>query len=178
MRYRRNWVPGGCFFFTVVTRRRRPLLTRADSVDVLRAAFRSVRTERPFRVDAIVVLPDHLHCIWTLPEDDADFATRWRLVKTWFTRQCEPSLRGQVAGWRAARGEQVVWQRRYWEHTVRDAEDFVRHVEYIHYNPVRHGYVGAAREWPYSSFHRYVRAGLYPLQWAGVPDEIDGVGHE
>jgi len=178
MRYRRNFVPGGCFFFTVVTGGRRAILTRADSIDLLRAAFRSVRRIRPFRTDAIVVLPDHLHCIWTLPAGDGDFATRWRLIKTWYTRRCDAALRAPLGAGRAARGEQGIWQRRYWEHTVRDAEDFVRHVEYIHYNPVKHGYARTPLDWPYSSFHRYVRAGVYPLQWAGVSDEIDGVGQE
>jgi REP-associated tyrosine transposase len=178
MRYRRAFVHGGSFFFTLVMQGRRPVFTSAESVDVLRVAFRSVRSTRPFELDAMVVLPDHLHCIWTLPKGDADFATRWRLVKTWFTRHCDPALRIVPDRARAARNEQALWQHRYWEHMLRDEIDFARHVEYIHFNPVKHGLVASAMDWPYSSFRRYVEAGVYPSDWGQGMMDIDGVGRE
>ena len=146
MRYRRAFTPGGSFFFTVVTERRRTLLASAEAVEVLRMAIQAVRSTRPFEVDAMVVLPDQLHCLWTLPPDDADFATRWRLVKTWFTKHCDPGLRAVPNRARVAKREQAVWQHRYWEHLLRDEADFVRHVEYIHYNPVKHGHCARAAD--------------------------------
>jgi putative transposase len=164
MRYRRAFIPGSSFFFTVVTEGRRPLFASADAVEVLRNAFRAVRLLRPFNVDAMVVLPDHLHCIWTLPPDDGDFATRWRLIKTWFTKHCDPALRPELNQARIRKRQQAFWQHRYWEHVLRDEADFTRHVEYIHFNPVKHGLASSAMEWPYSSFRRYVEAGT-PRSW-------------
>ena len=178
MKYRRAFLPGGSFFFTLVMEGRRPIFASAEAVDVLREAFRSVRLSRPFELDAMVVLPDHLHCIWTLPPGDADFATRWRLVKTWFTKHCDPALRLVPNRSRIARNEQALWQHRYWEHMLRDETDFARHVEYIHFNPVKHGLALSAMDWPYSSFHRYVEAGVYPPDWGRGTTDIDGVGHE
>ena len=178
MKYRRAFIPGGSFFFTVVTEKRRPLLASPESVEVLRSAFRAVRSTRPFEIDAMVVLPDHVHCIWTLPPDDADFATRWRLIKTWFTKHCEPDLRAEPNRARLAKREQTIWQHRYWEHMLRDEQDFARHVEYIHFNPVKHGLVSTAMEWPYSSFRKYVEAGVYPADWGGNAKDLDGVGCE
>lgn len=178
MRYRRAFTPGGAFFFTVVTERRRPILATADAVGVLREAMRAVRAKRPFTIDAMVVLPDHLHCIWTLPSGDADFATRWRLIKTWFTKHVDPALRGAVDAARSRRCEQAVWQHRYWEHQLRNEVDFTRHVEYIHYNPVKHGLVASPLEWPYSSFRRFVDAGIYAADWGRDMLELDGVGSE
>jgi putative transposase len=178
MRYRRAFIPGGSFFFTVVTERRRPLLASAEAVEVLRTAIRSVRTARPFEVKAMVVLPDHLHCIWTLPPGDGDFATRWRLVKTRFTKHCDPGLRPAPDPARTAKGEQALWQQRYWEHALRDENDFARHVEYIHYNPVKHGLVTAPISWPYSSFHRFVEGGICSADWGQGEVEIAAVGHE
>ena len=175
MRYRRAFIPGGAFFFTVVTERRRPLLASANAVEVLRRAMRAVRATRPFEVDAMVVLPDHLHCIWTLPPDDADFATRWRLVKTWFTKHCDPALRAVPNRARVTKRGQAVWQHRYWEHLLRDEADFVRHVEYIHYNPVKHGHAAAPMDWPYSSFRRYVEAGVYPADWGRSEMKFEGL---
>ncbi len=167
--YRRNFLAGGCFFFTVnLADRRRRLLT--DHVDHLRAAFHDVR--QAFSIDAIVVLPDHLHAIWTLPDGDADFATRWRLIKAHFSRHV---MAGEdVSRSRTIRGERGIWQRRFWEHTIRDERDYERHVEYIHYNPVKHGYVARVRDWPYSSFHRFVKQGIYPEGWGG--DHADAAG--
>jgi putative transposase len=161
--YRRNFVSGGSFFFTVnLAERRLRLLT--SHVDLLRAAFRKVRRQYPFQIEAIVILPDHLHAIWTLPEDDADFALRWRLIKTAFSRALPSGER--ISESRARKGERGIWQRRYWEHTLRDEADFARHADYIHFNPVKHGYVSRVRDWPHSSFHRMVRLGTCPLDWA------------
>lgn len=181
MRYRRAWIAGGSFFFTVVTAERRPLLASVEAVDVLRLAFRAVRSRYPFDVDAIVVLPDHLHCIWSLPAGDADFATRWRLIKTWFTKHCDPNLRTASDRAQSAKREQPqqpLWQHRYWEHALRDEADSDRHTDYIHFNPVKHGLVTSVKEWPYSSFHRHVASGLYPPDWGQSVMELDGVGHE
>ena len=163
VRYRRNFVPGGTFFFTatLADRRSRALVKYFSS---LRRAFRTVRRERPFSIDAVVVLPDHLHIIMTLPPDDADFSGRWKRFKGLFTRlavaQGLPSTRNQ-------RGEYALWQRRFWEHTIRDEIDLARHIDYIHYNPVRHGLVSQVCDWPHSSFHRYVRLGVLPRDWGG-----------
>ena len=162
--YRRNFISGGCFFFTVnLADRRLYLLT--EHIDELRNAFRKVRRQHPFTIDAMVVLPDHLHAVWTLPEGDANFATRWRLIKSAFSRNLVTSER--ISKSRAAKGERGIWQRRYWEHTIRDQNDFTRHIDYIHINPVKHGLVPRVRDWPYSSFHRMVKIGIYPEDWAG-----------
>ena len=161
--YIRATIPGGTFFFTVaLLERRRRLLV--EHIDELRAAFRNVRRTRPFAIDAVVILPDHLHCIWTLPAGDADFSTRWRLIKAAFARSIPNGER--LSTRRERTGERGIWQRRFWEHAIRDDTDRARHVDYIHFNPVKHGHVGRAADWPYSSFHRYVRAGIYPSDWA------------
>jgi putative transposase len=162
--YRRNFIAGGSFFFTVnLADRRRRLLT--ENIDELRDAFRKVRERHPFTIDAMVVLHDHLHAVWTLPEGDADFAKRWQLIKSTFSHSLpagEP-----ISKSRADRGERGIWQRRYWEHTIRDERDFSRHADYIHINPVKHGLVTRVRDWPFSSFHRMVKLGVYPEDWAG-----------
>ena len=178
MQYRRAFTPGGTFFFTVVTEGRRPILASPEAVEVLRGAFRAVRRTRPFEIDAMVVLPDHLHCMWTLPPSDADFATRWRLIKTWFTKHCGPDLRTAPGPSRAARNEQALWQHRYWEHRLRDENDCARHIDYIHYNPVKHGWVAAAIDWPYSSFRRFVEAGIYAADWGRNAVDLVGIGEE
>ena len=178
MQYRRALVPGGTFFFTLVTERRRPVFAADDAVAVLRDAFRSVRRSRPFGIDAIVVMPDHLHCIWTLPPDDADFSTRWRLIKTCFTKHCPAALLHPPNAARLIKGEQAVWQHRYWEHQIRDETDFARHVDYIHYNPVKHGLARSPLDWPYSSFSRYVEAGVYAPDWGSAALDFEGIGHE
>jgi putative transposase len=162
--YRRNFVPGGSYFFTVnLADRRSRLLT--EHIELLRGAFRDVRLKHPFTIEATVVLPDHLHAILTLPDGSADFATRWRLVKAAFSR----GLPGgeHVSSSRASKGERGIWQRRYWEHTLRDEIDFERHADYIHFNPVKHSHVGRVSDWPYSTFHQMVRLGIYPEDWAG-----------
>ena len=174
--YRRIRVAGGTYFFTVVTHQRRPLFSLPANVQRLRTALRRTQSAYPFRIDAMVVLPDHLHALWTLPDDDGDHARRWRLAKTLFTQ----SAPEDVPGDRARRpGERSVWQRRYWEHLVRDDEDFRRHMDYIHYNPVKHGLVEQPGDWPYSSFRRAVERGWYPADWgAWEPEDIVGMEFE
>jgi putative transposase len=162
--YRRAFVPGGCWFFTVnLLERRASLLT--ENIDVLRDATRQTMRSRAFRIDAFVVLPDHLHAIWTLPPGDTDFPTRWRLIKTRFARALSNTERRSEV--RRARGERGIWQRRFWEHLIRNDEDYRRHVEYCMINPVKHGLVTRVADWPYSSFHRDVQAGIFPADWAG-----------
>ena len=178
MQYRRAYVPGGTYFFTVVTANRRPMFAHEANRNVLREAFRKIRRQHPFQVDAIVVLPDHLHCIWTLAAGDSDFPTRWRLIKTRFTKHCDQGLRDLCLS-DDRKSNPVIWQKRYWEHLIRDEEDYRRHVEYIHYNPVRHGYVQRPWDWAYSSFHRYVKSGHYLMDWGDSGIELpDEVGHE
>ncbi len=178
MRYRRAFVPGAVYFFTLVTDKRRPILASEAAVETLRAAFRVVKAKRPFEINAMVVLPDHLHCIWTLPPNDADFATRWRLIKTWFSKHCDPALRGINNASQQKRHEQAIWQHRFWEHLIRDENDFARHVDYIHYNPVKHGYATRAADWVYSSFARFVASGDYTADWGQGELKFEGVGHE
>ena len=153
--YRRLWIAGGCYFFTVNLRERSPNDLLVRHIDVLRASVCEMRRSWPFRIDAWVVLPDHLHCIWTLPEGDADFATRWRLIKAGFARRL-PRTEWRSAS-RARRGERGIWQRRYWEHAIRDDRDFASHIDYVHFNPVKHGYVTSPADWPYSTFRRWRR---------------------
>ena len=159
MRYRRLTVAGASYFFTVVTYRRQPFFAEIEAVEMLQAAVERVRQRRPFIVEAQVIMPDHLHALWTLPDGDCNYATRWRLIKEAFTREYALRYRlpARDAG-RRARGEQAVWQRRYWEHLIRDDRDFSAHVEYIHFNPVRKGLAAKPEEWRWSSFaaHRTV----------------------
>ena len=137
--YRRAWLPGATWFFTVNLAERRGNWLLVERIDVLRTAFRSVRARHPFHLDAVVILPDHLHCVWTLPPGDTDFSTRWSLIKGHFSRAIEKGER--VSQSRAKRGERGLWQRRFWEHLIRDQGDFNRHVDYVHWNPVKHGWV-------------------------------------
>ncbi len=162
--YRRNFISGGSFFFTVnLADRSLALLT--VHIDLLRAAFRETRERHPFTIDAIVVLPEHLHAVWTMPDGDADFATRWRQIKSAFSRKLAPDE--PVSSSRVARAERGIWQRRYWEHTIRNEEDYARHIDYVHINPVKHGLVKRVCDWAPSSFHRHVDLGIYPADWAG-----------
>jgi putative transposase len=167
--YRRLRVEGGCYFLTVALRDRRGRLL-VERVEVLREAVRRVRTVRPFVVDAWVVLPEHMHMLWTLPEGDADFSTRVRLIKDGFTRGVGGG--GWISASRAKRGEQGIWQRRFWEHAMRDERDYAACVDYIHFNPVRHGLVRGVAEWPYSTFLRCVRKGMYPADWVGDAGQV------
>ena len=166
--YTRLYTPGACYFFTLTLARRgdNDLLVRW--IGALREAVAVTRRDHPFDIDAMVVLPDHLHALWQLPDGDADFSTRWRLIKARFARAVPRHER--IPPSQVRRGERAVWQRRFWEHRVRDERDWQRHVHYIHFNPVKHGLVGRAVEWPYSSFHRYVRAGCYDPDWGAAED--------
>ncbi|MEZ5463699.1 MAG: transposase [Lysobacteraceae bacterium] len=168
--YRRARTPGACWFFTVNLAERRGNRRLVENVDVLRAAFSTVHSRRPFHINAIVVLPDHLHCIWTLPQGDADYATRWGLIKAKFSRALPAGERINAS--RQSRGERGIWQRRFWEHQIRDDRDFEQHVDYIHFNPVKHGHVSCVKDWPHSSFHRFVARGIYPLDWGGTDVRI------
>jgi putative transposase len=169
-RYRRYYHPGGTYFFTVNLADRRSDLLVAE-IAKLRHAVRLVRRRFPFAIDAAVVLPDHLHCIWTLPSDDGDYSVRWSRIKAVFSRLI--ARRETRSTKQQARRERAVWQRRFWEHCIRDERDFANHVAYIHYNPVKHGLVNAPRDWPHSSFHQYVRRGIFPQDWS-VPDFVRG----
>jgi putative transposase len=132
---------------------------------LLRRAFRTTRHERPFSIDAIVVLPGHLRVVMTLPSDDADFSGRWKRIKSLFTRYV---VAHGLEYRRNRRGEYALWQRRFWEHTIRDDADLARHIDYVHYNPVKHGLVSQVNDWPHSSFHRYVKLGVLPKDWGGI----------
>ncbi len=168
-RYRRAKVAGGCYFFTVVTERRQPILTDESVRVALRGAIEKVREKYPFFINAWVLLPDHLHAIWTLPPGEANFSLRWRLIKTYVTRTCgelyfNPEL---LTARRDTKNCGTLWQHRYYEHLIRDEMDFIRHVDYVHFNPVKHSLVENVRDWPYSSFHRYCTLGVYEWDWAG-----------
>ena len=165
--YIRANTPGATYFFTV-TLQDRGSRVLVDQVCALRDCFKEVRDRHPFHIDAIVVLPEHIHALWTLPPEDADFSTRWMLLKQAFTRRM-----GKAGETHGGKGERKVWQRRFWEHQIHDDEDFARHVGYIHYNPVKHGWVLRARDWPYSSLHRFVRDGKLPADW-GISAAIEG----
>ncbi len=172
--YRRAFVPGGTGFFTVNLADRNGNRLLVQEIAALRQAFRFVQADHPFRVDAVVILPDHLHCIWTLPPGDSDFSTRWSLIKGTFSRSIAKG--GRISPSRAKRGKRGLWQRRFWEHLIRDDEDLTRHIDYIHWNPVKHGWVRRVADWPHSSFHVFVRRGMYIESWGGepVPDVAAG----
>lgn len=165
--YRRSFVPGGCFFFSVALADRQSSLL-VDEIARLRSAYAVTQTTLPFTTLAICVLPEHLHAIWALPAHDSDYAQRWALLKSSFSRGLPLAARLSLR--QRHKREKGLWQRRYWGHWIRDAEDLQRHLDYLHYNPVKHGLVGQVKDWPYSSFHRYVRQGLLPADWGGGPD--------
>ncbi|HEY5790920.1 MAG TPA: transposase [Gammaproteobacteria bacterium] len=175
MDYRRARQPGGTYFFTVVTHARQPLLI--DHVDRLRRAFRTVRARAPFDLEAIVILPDHLHAVWRLPQGDADFSSRWQRIKRLFSSGIDLA---SGDGSRQRKRERAVWQRRFWEHAIRDGEDWRRHVDYIHFNPVKHGVAPSPGQWPHSSFRRAVQQGWYAADWGSqvVPAGLQGMHFE
>lgn len=164
MRYRRAQVPGGTYFFTVcLADRTQDLLTA--HIDILRQSMRQVRVDHPFDILAIVVLPDHLHCLWQLPVGDRDYPTRWALIKSGFSRQLPCGETISLS--RHLKRERGIWQRRFWEHCISDEEDLQRHVDYIHYNPVKHGHAARPVDWSFSSIHRAIRLGQVPADWDG-----------
>jgi putative transposase len=161
-RYRRARIEGGTFFFTVaLADRSSDLLIR--EIDRLRRAYRAVETGKPFETAAICILPDHLHAIWCLPPGDTDFASRWMMIKSNFSRGLTAATSRSAS--KIAKREKGIWQRRYWEHAIRTDADFERHVDYIHFNPMKHGLVSSAADWPQSSFHSYVERGILPIDW-------------
>jgi putative transposase len=167
--YRRNRVAGGCYFFTA------NLLDRSSALLVthiqeLRQAVQKVRQKTPFHIDAWVVLPEHMHCIWTLPPEDADFSGRWRELKKSFSKAIEPTEPRSPVQLR--RNERGIWQPRFWEHTIRDEADYANHMDYVHFNPVKHGLAQHSGDWPCSSFHRAVAQGLYPADWMADPMDV------
>ena len=168
--YRRWFVPGGTYFFTLVTYRRRHFLTDDIPRRCLREAIHTVRENYPFEIVAVVLLPDHLHAVWSLPPGDDRFPMRWRRIKEEFTKAylAAGGVEGPVSESRKERGERGIWQRRYWEHVVRDEDDLKRCVDYIHWNPKKHRYVTRVRDWEYSTFHRFVEQGEYELNWGSA----------
>ncbi len=172
MRYKRSNASGATYFFTVVTHERRRLLCDGENPHLLKAAFETVRERHPFTIDAIVLLPDHIHCLWTLPRNDDDFSNRWMLIKGIFTRTCNDPLQSAPSPSRTMKRERNIWQRRFWEHQIRDDDDRKRHTDYIHYNPVKHGLAASPFAWCFSSFHRLVKEGVYHPEW-GAKDQID-----
>jgi putative transposase len=175
--YRRAHIRGGTYFFTVNTLNRQTLLLDATVRDALRAGINRVRESYSFTIEAWVLLSDHLHCLWTLPPDDRDFSTRWRVIKRTVTQRCGDRLQRpeMMTTRRAQRKQSTLWQHRYWEHLIRDERDYQRHVDYIHWNPVKHGYVQRAGDWPYSTFQRYVEKGVYSPDW-GLGDSVGEEG--
>ena len=176
--YRRPHVPGGTYFFTVVTFDRLSIFSRAEALKLLRQAWKDVGERMPFRTDAVCLLPDHINCIWTLPEDDFNFSVRWKEIKRLFTRtyrtEIGPGRRQNES--RLKRREAAIWQRRFWEHMIRDEADLNQHIDTIHYNPVKHGLVRRVCDWPWSSFHRYVRMGSFgERHWGEAVEERNGL---
>jgi putative transposase len=172
--YRRYRIPGGTFFFTVNLLERNPNDLLVRHIDVLRRAVKETRQRQPFHIDAWVVLPDHLHCVWTLPTGDTDNSGRWRSIKQIFSKAMPKTERRTKV--RLVRGERGIWQRRFWERMIFDDNDFAAHVDYCHINPVKHGLVRNVADWPYSTFHRYVKRGIIPIDWATSLsfDNVDG----
>ena len=173
-RYIRAEAAGATYFFTL-TLQDRSARYLVDHIAELRACLRTVKERHPFDIEAMVVLPEHLHALWRLPVDDSDYSTRWMLLKQAFTRRLEQRglLPPEASRARGNKGERSLWQHRFWEHQIADEDDYARHVDYIHFNPVKHGWVLRARDWPYSSLHRYVREGILPADW-GISAAIDG----
>ena len=179
--YRRWYVPGGTYFFTVVTASRRPILTSELGRRCLHEAIDEVKAVLPFDLFAIVLLPDHLHCIWNLPAGDFDFSTRWHDIKAAFTRKylAGGGTEAPISESRRRKGERGIWQRRFWEHLVRNEDELKRCVDYIHINPLKHGLVLRVRDWSWSSFHRFADAGDYSENWGmgvEIPNDPDVFG--
>lgn len=164
--YRRAHAPGACYSFTLVTAYRRPILV-GSNIELLRAIVARVQAAFPFQIDGWVLLPDHMHAIWQLPEHDCDCSKRWGLIKAGFSRE------SKLSSCRTIGGDARVWQPRFWEHLIRDESDWRRQMDYLHFNPVRHGLVGQVRDWPFSSFHRLARQGFYEENWGSVSNGSD-----
>jgi len=180
--YRRVILPGATYFFTQVTYQRIPWLCSDISRSTLRKGLQRLQKLYPFSLDAIVLLPDHLHCIWTLPDGDSNYAGRWRYLKNFVTRSCGHKLQipAEISLSRQKRQEKNLWQRRYWEHLITDDTDFNNHCNYIHYNPVKHGLCQSPKDWEFSSFHRFVKQAIYPEDWGAneAPYIPENIGNE
>jgi putative transposase len=170
-RYRRATIAGGKYFFTLTLADRSSDLLVCH-IDRLRDSYRLIQQHRPFETIAICILPDHLHAIWSLPPGDSDFARRWSLIKSGFSRGLPATASRSQS--KTRKREKGIWQRRYWEHAIRDNDDLARHVDYIHFNPVKHGLVARVCDWPHSSFHQYVKRGELPPDWGGDMREMPG----
>ena len=168
--YRRAWHPGGTYFFTVNLLRRHGNNLLVTHIEQLRNAVSAVRQRHPFHIHGWVVLPNHLHCVIELPSDDIDYAVRWRLIKTGFSKSLPITENRSTV--RVKRGERGIWQRRYWEHLIRDGADFEAHMDYVHFNPVKHGLVKRVIDWPFSTFERLVKDGVYPPDWGGGTESV------
>lgn len=171
--YRRSILAGGTFFFTIVTFNRKPILTDERTRDLLHEAWIDTKNRFPFKTEAVCLLSDHLHCIWSLPENDTNYSVRIKEIKRLFTKAYlqligPGELRNES---HIKKGEAAIWQRRFWEHVIRDQDDFHRHVDYIHYNPVKHGLVKKVVDWQWSTFHQYVKMGVYDQDWGGENDD-------
>ncbi len=167
---------GETFFFTVVTFNRLPILTSDAAREILHSAWLEVSKRMPFQTLAVCLLPEHLHSVWTLPENDQNFSLRWKEIKRLFTKgYLEKIGPGECRNAsRQKRGEAAIWQRRFWEHVIRDQKDLDHHIDYIHFNPVKHGLVERVVDWPWSSFHRFVKLGLYAPEWGPAQDKVVG----
>jgi len=169
--YRRARIPGSTWFFTVNLAQRHNNALLVQHIDALRGAFATVRARHPFDLEAVVVLPDHLHCLWRLPPHDSDYGLRWGLIKAAFSRQLDVVERRSAS--RSRRGERGIWQRRFWEHWIRDEADYASHADYIHYNPVKHGWASTPGNWPHSTFDRFVARGVYAPDWGTNAPQAD-----
>ena len=181
MRYRRVVEAGASYFFTLVTHERAPLFAEPGRVELWRTAIAKLQAKRPFKIEAEVILPDHLHLLWTMPAGDGDYATRIRLAKTAFTKSLGlGDGRTAVRKSRIQKGEREIWQRRYWEHMIRDDRDFQVRLDYIHYNPVKHGLVERPGDWPHSTFQAWVENGVYDPWWGSddMPPQPDWAEQE
>ena len=176
--YIRAQQKGGTFFFTVVTYQRQTFLLDERIRMALRSSINEVREMLPFSIDAWVLLPDHIHCIWTLPDEDSNYSKRWGLIKRGVSVQVKGDFHRAdlMSKSKVNKRESTLWQRRFWEHQISNEKDLKAHMDYLHYNPVKHGLVSQLKDWPFSSFHRYVKQGLYEPSWGNEYSFTGGYG--
>jgi putative transposase len=163
--YHRVYVNGGTYFFTLITYMRYPIFKEETAIRLLKNCFQITMKKYLFYVDAIVIMPDHLHTIWTLPDGEFDFSVRWKQIKMTFSKRYSGNYSNKLTKSMINKKEKGIWQRRFWEHAIRSQEDFNKHCDYIHYNPVKHGLVNIPTEWEHSSFRKFVEKGLYDKDW-------------